>query len=290
MESYRTRQQYVKPEQEQIMTSRKARIATICSILSTNPNRTYPLAYFQERLGAAKSSISEDIAAIRTAWAEAGIGNIESISGLHGGVRFIPNLLDAAGETLQEILGHLTMPWRVLPGGLLYLWDVFSTPRYVDAMASTMASWFQNSDVRRVVTVETKGIPLAMSVARLLDVPLAIARHETKLTDGPSISAHYTSGSTRRVQTLSISKRTIAESEPVVIIDDFISGGGTIRAIADVLEEMHVPVAGIGAALVRRTPARKKIDDYHALFWVGELSPSRISIELFEAEKTRCPE
>ena len=260
------------------MTSRKSRIALVSSILSTSPNRIYPLAYFQQRFGAAKSSISEDIAEVRRAFEECGVGTIESVPGLHGGVRFVPCNEDA-DEILEEIVENLTNPWRALPGGMLFLSDVFSTPRYVDAMAATITGWFQGIDIRRVVTVETKGIPLAMSVARLLDVPLAIARHEMKMTDGPAISTHYTSGSTRRVQTLSIAKRTLAENEPVAIVDDFISGGGTIRAITDVLKEMHVPVAGTGAAMVRRTPARKKIQDFHALFWVGELSASRISIE-----------
>ncbi len=63
------------------------------------------------------------------------------------------------------------------------------------------------------MTVETKGIPLAMSVARILNLSLAIARRESKLTDGSVFSINYLSGSSRRLQTMSLSKRMIRRLE-----------------------------------------------------------------------------
>lgn len=264
------------------MTARNERIAYIAAVLSTHPRRAYTLAHFQKVLGASRSSLSEDIQAVRQSFEAQGLGSVQAMSGAKGGVRFIPGVSGWTQDTLGEIRAVLSNPERVLPGGFLYLADVLSTPRYVDAMAQAMAPWFEGREARRVVTMETKGIPLAMAVARMLDIPLAIARHESRLTDGPALSSHYLSGTSRRLQTVSMARRMIQEGAPAIIVDDFIAGGGTISAMCEILREFRVPVVGIGAALVRKTPAKKKIDAYDALFAVGELTSDHVAIEPFE--------
>lgn len=266
------------------MSARNERIAYLSAVLGTHPRRLYTLAHFQEALGASKSSLSEDLQVVRQVFENQGIGRIETVSGAKGGFRFMPGATDSRQSVLEEIIRILADPARVLPGGFLYLADILSTPAYVDAMASTMASWFHGMPVRRVVTMETKGIPLAMGVARDLDVPLAIARHESKLTDGPALSSHYLSGTSRRVQTISISKRMLEQGGPAIIIDDFIAGGGTIDALQGILHEFGIPVVGIGVALVRTMPVRKKIEKYGALFSVGELSTDHVRIEPFRGQ------
>ena len=61
------------------------------------------------------------------------------------------------------------------------------------------------------MTVATKGIPLAYAVASHLNVPVVIVRRDSKVTEGPTVSINYVSGSTKRIQTMVLSKRSIAE-------------------------------------------------------------------------------
>ncbi len=69
---------------------RTERACIITQLLSEHPNRDFSLGYFAEKLGCAKSSISEDLKLVRSAVDAAGLGYVETTSGSKGGVRFVP--------------------------------------------------------------------------------------------------------------------------------------------------------------------------------------------------------
>ncbi len=264
------------------MANKKQRIAMMCALLAKNPNKLYSLNYFQELFGAAKSSLSEDASVIRQAFFEAGIGHVETVTGARGGIRYVPKMPENACMLLkQDLIDKMTDTSRILPGGYMYLVDLFCTPYYVDGMAQIIAEWFMDKKADFIVTVETKGVPLAMSVARVLNLPLAIARRESKLTDGSVVSINYLSGSSRRLQTMSLSKRLIREGGRALVIDDFIGGGGTIKAISDMLSEFHISVVGTGAAIVNKYPQKKRINEYRSIFVLEELSETKIEFSTF---------
>ena len=52
------------------------------------------------------------------------------------------------------------------------------------------------------MTIATKGISLAYAVANYLNVPVVIVRRNNKVTEGPTVSINYVSGSTKRIQTM----------------------------------------------------------------------------------------
>ncbi|MEA4853478.1 MAG: pur operon repressor [Christensenella sp.] len=264
------------------MPGKKQRIAVMCALLAKNPNKLYSLNYFKEMFGAAKSSLSEDAAVMKQVFLEAGIGRIETVAGAHGGIRYVPHMPENARILLlKELMEKMTDISRILPGGYMYLADLFCTPYYVDGMAQIIAEWFWDRKADFIVTVETKGIPLAVSVARILNLPLAIARRESKLTDGSVFSINYLSGSSRRLQTMSLSRRMIKEGTRALVIDDFIGGGGTIKAICDMLCELNIEVVGTGAAIVNKYPQKKRIHDYRSIFMLEELSETKIEIIAF---------
>ncbi len=265
------------------MHSKKQRIAVICALLAKNPNKLYSLNYFKSLFGVAKSTLSEDVAVIKPAFEEMELGVVQTVSGAHGGICYLPRLTRSSKELLlRELLEKMSDASRILPGGYLYIADLFCTPHYVDGMAQIMAQWFEGKQADFIVTVETKGIPLAMSVARILNLPLAIARRESKLTDGSVYSINYLSGASRRLQTMSLSRRMIREGARAFVVDDFIGGGGTIKAICDMLAEFRISVEGIAAAIVNKYPQKKRIHDYRALFALEELSETKTEIALCE--------
>lgn len=259
------------------MPGKKERIAAITALLVKNPGKVYSLNYFQEMFGVAKSGISEDISVIRGALARSGAGAVETILGAHGGVRFLPRMPDSAKQLLAaDLMRRMSDASRILPGGYIYLVDLFYTPRYVDGMAQILAEWLEPCKADFIITVETKGIPLAMSVARFLGLPVAIARKASTPTDGSTFSANYLTGSSRRLQTMSIPRRMLKEGTSALVIDDFIGGGGTLKAIMEMLTEFRIKVAGVGAAIANKYPQKKKISDYQCIFVLEELSETRI--------------
>ncbi|HEX6988488.1 MAG TPA: pur operon repressor, partial [Bacillota bacterium] len=184
---------------------RSQRIAAMVKLLVDEPGALIPLGRFVEGLGAAKSTVSEDLAVIRTTFEDMGLGVIETVAGAAGGVRFHPRLTrrHLAG-LLEELSRALSSADRLLPGGFVYMTDVVFSPRWAARIGDAFATLFAASRAEVVVTVETKGIALAMMTARSLNLPLVICRRDSRVTEGTAVSITYVSGSSRQIGTMSL--------------------------------------------------------------------------------------
>ena len=72
------------------IATRKERLSIISQILTNHPSHLYPLSYFSEMFGSAKSTLSEDISIIKETLHKYGQGEIEVLLGAGGGVRYLP--------------------------------------------------------------------------------------------------------------------------------------------------------------------------------------------------------
>lgn len=246
--------------------TRKERLCAISSILTQNPSVVYPLSYFAGMLGAAKSTMSEDIAIIRESFERSGLGTVMVVMGANGGVKYLPKMSDEARALFAaELCEKLSDSSRILPGGFIYTADIFLDPKYVDKMARIIFGFYQKTSPDFIITIEAKGIPLAMEVARLFGKSLVVARKESKLTEGSVITINYLSGSSKRMQTMSLSKRAVREGQRALIVDDFLAGGGTVGAVAEMMKEFSITVVGCGIAISTREPEKKRLENYRSI-------------------------
>lgn len=247
-------------------TKRSERIGAMIRILTENPNTLYSYPVFCDMFGAAKSSISEDIASIKSIIEKFGLGKIETVAGAAGGVRFLQNVTDEdAKEFLLNICSELSKAERVLPGDFIYTVDVFSNPKYVSKMSEILATKFRKLDADFVVTVETKGIPIALMTAKNLGIPLVIARRDNQMSEGPVVTINYVSGSSSRLQTMTVAKMAMSQGKKALVIDDFMKAGGTVKGICEIMREFDVKVVGVGVIIATAEPEQKNIDDYYSL-------------------------
>lgn len=226
---------------------RSDRLVALTNYFLENPRVHVSLPYFSKHYDAAKSSISEDLDIIDRVFLNDGIGRLETVAGAAGGVKYIPDY--ASGKSKQfidELCETLEDPERLLPGGYLYMSDLLGDPALVKQIGRIFASEFTGLGIEAVVTVATKGIPLAYAVASLLNVPVVIVRRDPMVTEGSSVSINYVSGSSRKIQTMVLPKRSLKEGANVCIIDDFMKAGGTINGIVSLLAEFNANVKGIG--------------------------------------------
>ena len=260
---------------------RTERVGAMITILTGSPCKTYSLQYFCDLFGAAKSSISEDIRTCNEALAFTGRGRLETGIGARGGVRFVPCISDKDLAQLQEeFCRKLSDPARMLGGNFLYTSDVFFDPAFVDRIAAVFVRKFKDRGADYVATVETKGIPLAAGVARQLDLPLVIVRREAKVSEGSTISINYFSGSYDRIQRMSMSKRAIRPGARVIVIDDFMRGGGSITGISEMIGEFGGSVVGVGVAISSKQPVKKKVSDYVAIVFLGDVDEEARTIDV----------
>lgn len=226
---------------------RSSRLVEMTQYLLFRPHSLIPLTTFAERYSSAKSSISEDLAIIKEVFEVEGLGLLLTMAGATGGVKFIPKIpRDVSLEMIKEVNKQLEQPERVLPGGYLYMSDILGKPAVLNEIGKTFASVFSNRDFDVVMTVETKGIPLAYATATYLNLPVVIVRRDNKVTEGSAVSINYVSGSNHRIQTMSLARRSLREESRVLIIDDFMRAGGTINGMKDLLKEFRATVKGVG--------------------------------------------
>jgi purine operon repressor len=252
---------------------RNQRIGALMKIFAEKPNYVFSYNYFSEIFNAAKSTISEDVAIVKELVAELDYGKIETISGASGGAVFVPVLgTKERTDILNDLCDLFSNKNRILPGGFMYLTDIFNNPGIVTNIAKLISSEFANKKIDCIITVETKGIPVAILTGQKLNVPVAVIRRNNKVTEGATVSINYVSGSSNNIQTMSLSRRSLKENSRVLIVDDFMKGGGTCKGMADMMREFNAEVVGTAVVIETKEPNKKLVDDYLSLLVLNRIS------------------
>ncbi|WP_110114670.1 pur operon repressor [Bacillus sp. CGMCC 1.16541] len=262
---------------------RSGRLIDMTNYFIQNPQRLIPLTHFADKYDSAKSSISEDMAIIKQTFEQQGIGTLVTLPGAAGGVKFIPKVpTEEATQFVAELCEMVAKPERLLPGGYLYLTDILGNPRVVNKIGRLFASMFADRTIDVVMTVATKGIPLAYAVAQFLNVPVVIVRRDSKVTEGSTVSINYVSGSSKRIQTMLLAKRSLAVGSNVLIIDDFMKAGGTVNGMISLLEEFEANVAGIGVLVESEDIEERLVDEYISLVQLKDVNVKEKQIRVQE--------
>ena len=262
---------------------RSARLVEMTQYLLNRPHTLISLTAFADRYQSAKSSISEDLAIIKEVFEDEGIGELHTHAGAAGGVKYTPKIRhDAAISIIQSVCRQLEQPERVLPGGYLFMTDMLGQPDLLSELGRMFATAFANRDIDVIMTVETKGIPLAYATAACLNLPVVIDRRDNKVTEGSAVSINYVSGSNKRIQTMVLSKRSLAEGSKVLIIDDFMKAGGTVNGMISMLEEFRAHVAGIAVLVEAERADERLVDDYLSLIRLSDVDVKGKKINVTE--------
>ena len=229
---------------------RSDRLVAMTRILVQNPNKIISFQGFCDQFNAAKSTISEDIAIIAKAMEEYKLGTVTTVTGAAGGARFramIPwsEALDIISDIAQVLNREED---RALPGGYLYLLDLLSNPSLTRKMGRILAQPCYELGIDFVLTMETKGIPVAMMTAEALNVPLVIARRSSKVYEGSAVNINYPDGK-GGIETMSLARRAVASGQRALIVDDFTRHGGTALGMIALMKEFNTQVAGLAFML-----------------------------------------
>jgi len=267
---------------------RTERLAAMTRVLVSEPGRSFSLAQFCEAYGAAKSTISEDLDIIRGAMDRFGLGRLETLTGVGGGVRYRVAVDHAEGyRHVRALCERLSGPGRVLPGGLLYLADVIADPEIIGRMGAILASEFVDAAPDFVLTMETQGIPLAMMAAHSLHVPVVIARRSGKAYEGPAVHISYLAGS--QFKTMSLSRRLVRPGQRALLVDDVLRSGGTATGMMDLMREFSAEVVG-AAMLVGTEEACGRFSHVKALMVLEGVDPSNGAASLRPGDWLLVPE
>lgn len=265
---------------------RSERIVYMTSYLLSHPNELVPLTYFVEKFGQAKSSISEDVQIIKDTFEKEEIGIITTTAGASGGVTFRHRMYyDEAEGLIRTLCNMLQEKERLLPGGYLFMSDVVGNPRLLGQVGKLIATMYMNEEIDAVVTIATKGISLANAVASILNLPVVVIRKDNKVTEGSTVSINYVSGSSRKIETMVLSKRTLPEGSKVLVVDDFMRAGGSITGVMNLMNEFKATVKGVTVLVESKEVKNRLIQDYTSLVKLSNVDEYNQS---FTVEEGNC--
>lgn len=262
---------------------RSERLVDMTRHLLDCPHELISLTFFSERYQSAKSSISEDLTIVNKTFKERGAGELITVTGATGGVKFIPKMDEPTiRETVSLLMDELSQSDRLLPGGYLFMADLLGNPKLMDRIGKVFASAFAETEIDAIMTVATKGIPIAHAIARHLNVPVVIVRRDSKVTEGSTVTINYVSGSSRRIQTMVLSKRSMPSGQKVLLTDDFMKAGGTMAGMKNLLEEFDCELAGIAVLVEAAHHTDILVEEYLSLVKLCEVNEKDRTIELKE--------
>lgn len=225
---------------------RSERLVDMTAYLLERPFELISFSFFTDRYQAAKSSISEDVAILKKTFDHQGMGQIKTYAGASGGVKYLPIITDQLSSLyMKELLEKVKDQSRILPGGYIYLTDILGSPVDLKKIGKIIASQVAEEGVDYVMTVATKGIPIAQAVAYVLNVPFIIARKDSKVTEGSTISVKYTSQSAPHlVQRMEVGRESVQEGSRILLVDDFLRGGGTMSGMVSLMDIFQAEIVG----------------------------------------------
>src|SRR5690606_10776176 len=157
-------------------------------------------------------------------------------------------------ETLVELLQQkIINEGTVLSDHVLKV-DAFLNhqidPQLMVEIGKEFARRFKDSNITKVLTIESSGIAPGMMAALELGVPVIFARKRKSLTlvdDLLTASVHsFTKNETNEI---SVSKKFLEPTDHVLIIDDFLANGQAALGLADIVETAGAQTAGIGIVI-----------------------------------------
>lgn len=162
--------------------------------------------------------------------------------------------IHVAGVTRQ--LPIINLNDKIAIAGFVILGDVELTENAAKALAAKIPP---HTDI--LMTAETKGIPLAESMARRLGMPFyVIARKSVKAYMENPIWVEDESITTAGKQRLYLMDADIKrmKGKNVLLVDDVISTGGSMKALKELAEKAGGNVIGEAAILAEGDAAERK--------------------------------
>lgn len=271
-------------EEKMDKLTKAQRISLITKILVDHPFHMYTLQYFSEKFQCAKSTLSEDINLIEAVLRKNDEGEIISVSGAAGGIYYAAYMKPEQVEKVKQLICQKLNDYRrVIPGGFVYMNDLFFDPKMLKKMAECIITKYKEHRIDYVVTIETKGIPLAMAIANERGIPVAVIRKSARLSEGTTMQMNYVTGSSKSIKTMAMPIRSIQRKSNILLVDDFMKAGGTAKGMADLMSEFEANIVGVAVVLATKDPKQKLIKDYYTLVEYDGVDETKKTVKIIPA-------
>jgi adenine phosphoribosyltransferase len=139
--------------------------------------------------------------------------------------------------------------FEVVPGVRIAIFNMLGDTHIVKAAAAVLAERLKDSKATSLVTAEAKSIPLIYEMSALMGLPYIVLRKTYKTYMGDAIKAETVSITTQKTQTLYLDEKDLGliRDKDVILVDDVISTGSTLKGMQNVIEKAGGRVSEIAA-------------------------------------------
>lgn len=151
--------------------------------------------------------------------------------------------------------------FEVKPGLKIAVLNILGDVELVKAASSGLAEKLQDVNYDILVTAEAKSIPLAYELSAITGKPYVVLRKNYKSYMGDAIKAVSNSITTGKEQFLYLDEkdRDLISGAKVILIDDVISTGSTLKAMKGVMDKANSEIV-FNAAIFTEGDADKLSD------------------------------
>ena len=154
---------------------------------------------------------------------------------------------------MEQLKNKILQEGKVLSDSVLKV-DSFLNhqidPELMQAVGKEFADRFEDSNVTKILTIESSGIAPAMMAGLYLGVPVIFARKRKSLT---LVDHLYTSSvhsfTKNETNDISVSKDFLLPEDTVFVIDDFLANGQAVHGLVDIIEQAGAQLAGVGIVI-----------------------------------------
>ena len=120
----------------------------------------------------------------------------------------------------------------------------------LDEIAREFKRRFGHKKITKVLTIESSGIAIAVSVAREFGVPVVFAKKSKSVNiDGDTYEAEVESYTSKKINRIIVAKRFLSPEDHVLIVDDFLANGCALQGLISIVEDAEATVEGCGIAI-----------------------------------------
>ena len=124
-------------------------------------------------------------------------------------------------------------------GGLVDTTAVLTDPLSLLLATLHYASKYKDHGITRILVPEASGIPLATMLSQELETPYTLARKTQNPQPGSQCSTS--------TPVLCIPKGSLTRTDRVLIVDDIVETGATLRALREIIEKTGAKLAAVAA-------------------------------------------
>ena len=142
---------------------------------------------------------------------------------------------------------------KILPGGVLKVGGFLNQQVDIEFMreiGKEIAGLYKDDEITKILTIESSGIPIAISAGFAMSVPVVYAKkNKSSNISGDVYSVpvkSFTHGDTNNVV---VSKEYISSEDKILIVDDFLAHGSALTGLISITEQAGATVVGCAAAI-----------------------------------------